>query len=52
LSVVENFDGDYDRYKLIEKIWKTLQVFSTIIDISTFPKYHLKTKRHLLEEIA
>lgn len=52
LSVVENFDGDYDRYKLIEKIWKTLQVFSTIIDISSFPKYHLKTKRHLLEEIA
>lgn len=52
LSVVENFDGDYDRYKLIEKIWKTLQVFSTVIDMSSFPKYHLKTKRHLLEEIA
>lgn len=52
LSVVENFDGDYDQYKLIEKIWKTLQVFSTVIDMSSFPKYHLKTKRHLLEEIA
>lgn len=52
LSVVENFDGDYDQYKLIEKIWKTLQVFSTVIDMTLFPKYHLKTKRHLLEEIA
>lgn len=52
LSVVENFDGDYDKYKLIEKIWKTLQVFSTVIDMDVFPKYHLKTRRHLLEQIA
>lgn len=52
LSVVENFDGDYDKYKLIEKIWKTLQVFSTVIDMDIFPKYHLKTRRHLLEQIA
>ena len=52
LSVVENFDGDYDQYKLIEKIWKTLQIFSTVVDVASFPKYHLKTKRHLLEQIA
>jgi DNA polymerase I len=52
LSVVENFNGDYDQYKLIEKIWKTLQIFSTIIDVSIFPKYHLKKQRHLLEQIA
>lgn len=51
LSVVENFDGDYDKYKLIEKIWKTLQIFSTVVDTTVFPKYHLKTKRHLLETI-
>ena len=53
LSLLENFDGDYDRYRLIEKIWKTLQIFSTVlIDIKTLPKYHLKTKRHLLESVA
>lgn len=49
LSVIENFDGDYDKFKLIEKIWKTLQVFSAVIDVSLFPKYHLKKQRHLLE---
>lgn len=53
LSLLENFDGDYDRYRLIEKIWKTLQIFSTVlIDIKSLPKYHLKTKRHLLESVA
>jgi DNA polymerase I len=53
LSLLENFDGDYDRYKLIEKIWKTLQIFSTVlVDIKDLPKYHLKTKRHLLENVA
>lgn len=53
LSLLEHFNGDYDRYKLIEKIWKTLQVFSTVlVDIKNLPKYHLKTKRHLLENVA
>lgn len=53
LSLLENFNGDYDKHRLIEKIWKTLQIFSNVVlDIPTFPKYHLKTKRHLLEQIA
>lgn len=53
LSLLENFDGDYDKYKLIEKIWKTLQIFSMVlVDIKNLPKYHLKTKRHLLENVA
>jgi DNA polymerase, archaea type len=51
LSVVENFDGNYDQYKLIEKIWKTFQIFSTVLDTGSLPKYHLKTKRHLLGEL-
>lgn len=50
LSLLENFDGDYDKYKLIEKIWKTIQIFSTVLDVSILPKYHLKTKRKLLDE--
>lgn len=50
LSLLENFNGDYDKYKLIEKIWKTMQIFSTVLDVSILPKYHLKTKRKLLDE--
>lgn len=51
LGLLERFNGDYDKYKLIEKIWKTFQVFSTVnVDIPLLPKYHLKTKRILLEK--
>ena len=50
LSLLENFDGDYDKFKLIEKIWKTMQIFSTVLDVTVLPKYHLKTRRKLLNE--
>ncbi|NDD84116.1 hypothetical protein EBZ38_07560 [bacterium] len=51
LSLVENFKRDYDEYKLMQKVWNTAQIFSSIIDTKTFTKFHLKTKRHLLEEL-
>lgn len=51
LSLVENFKRDYDEYKLMQKVWNTAQIFSSIIDTKVFTKYHLKTKRHLLDEL-
>jgi DNA polymerase elongation subunit (family B) len=49
LCLVENFTGDYDKFKLMEKIWDTMQVFANILDIKQFPKYHLKKQRSLVE---
>lgn len=51
LCLIENWDGDYDQYKLMEKVWKTMKTFENIIDMKQFEKYFLKTKRKLLEEI-
>ena len=52
LSLIDNFNGDYDKFKLMEKVWKTMKTFENIIDMEQFPKYHLKTKRKLLVNIG
>lgn len=51
LGITETFDGVYDEIKLIEKIWKTIKVFETILDIKKFPKYNLKKMQHLLTKL-
>lgn len=51
LGLIEQFDGNYNKIRLIEKIWKTVTIFETIIDKNIFVKYHLKGKRKLLEEL-
>ena len=51
LGLVEKFDGDYDPYKLISKIWATTKTFETVLDIKQFPKYHLKRQRDLISTI-
>jgi DNA polymerase, archaea type len=52
LSLVSNFNQNHDPYKLVEKLYKTVKTFETIIPIEQFPKYHLKTKRKLLVDIG
>lgn len=52
LCLAENFTGEYDKMKLIEKIWKSAQVFNNVIDTEkAFPKVHLKTKKALLDKL-
>lgn len=51
LGIIETYDENYDKIKLIEKIWKTVSIFETILDIKKFPKYHLKRSQKLLEEL-
>jgi hypothetical protein len=52
LSLSSNFNKDYDPFKLIEKLWRTIKTFESIIDIKQFPKYHLKTQRKLLANLG
>jgi DNA polymerase elongation subunit (family B) len=42
LSVIESFDGVYDVRKLIGKVYNTIKVFKTVLDMAQFKKYHNK----------
>lgn len=48
LSLVEKFDGDYDRSKFYEKIYKTARRFSTVIDDSIFLNYKIIKNQKVL----
>lgn len=50
LCLRENFDGTYDRDTLLSKLYKTLEVFDTIIQLELFPNFSLKRNRELLTE--
>lgn len=52
LCLVEQFDGCYDRLRLVEKVYKTLSIFDSVIDLTQFTKFHLKKNRGLLEELC
>lgn len=54
LKLGENWNKDnpdHDKFKLMESLWKTTKIFETVLDISQFEKYYLKTKRKLLVNI-
>lgn len=52
LRLIEDFDGNYNKPRLFEKLYKTALVFSSIIDIKKyFINYKLKRNTPLLEEI-
>ena len=42
LTLVEDFNGNYDKATLYKKLYKTLEIFSTLIDVDIFPNYSLK----------
>lgn len=45
LKLQQNWTGQHDPYKLMERLYKTLLIFQNLIDINSYPKYYLKTKR-------
>lgn len=51
LSLVERFNGEYNKNRLLEKVYKTLLIFSSVIDLSQFTKYHLIKNQKLLETL-
>ena len=49
LCLVEKFNGDYDRRKLLDKLYKTMLVFNTVINTKELlPNYALKKHRKIL----
>lgn len=51
LALVENFDGDYNKDKLLEKLYKTIEIFENVIDINLFLNYKLKRNKELLNDL-
>jgi len=52
LSLKENFNGDYCKDTLLKKLFATVKIFDTILDINQFPNYSLKKNKKLLEELV
>ncbi len=52
LCVQEKFDGTYDVETLLSKLYDTLSVFETVLDIETFPDFSLKRNQKLLALIS
>ena len=52
LVLAENFDGSYDKLKMCEKIYKSAQVFSSVIPVDElFINYKLKKNQKALEAL-
>ena len=52
LGLAEEFSGDYDKDKMLEKLYKTSEIFDTVIPEGTFINYKLKKNKKALEEIV
>ena len=42
LTMLEDFKGVYCKKTLLKKLYKTLEIFDTLIDVSLFPNFSLK----------
>lgn len=51
LCLRENFTGLYSVDTLLKKLYKNLDTFENLIDVSLFPDYSLKRNKGLLDEI-
>jgi DNA polymerase elongation subunit (family B) len=53
LCLIQNFNGDYSRTKLLEKLYKTAQIFETVLPVDDlFLNFKLKRNQELLKQIA
>lgn len=52
LCLAENFDGDYNKTRLLKNIHDTVSIFDTVLDVKAlFPNYSLKKNQKLLETL-
>lgn len=50
LKVIDEFDGDYDKWHYVSRVYKTVEILKNVIDMSRIVKYSLKSKRNLLDK--
>lgn len=51
VALAEDFRGLYSKKKYANKLYNTINVFSSVIDVSRFPKYHLKRHEKEFEQL-
>lgn len=51
LALAENFNGDYDKDKMLEKLYKTSEIFDTVLPDGIFVNYKLKKNKSKLQEL-
>jgi DNA polymerase elongation subunit (family B) len=50
LELAENFKGDYNRNRMLAKLYKTMETFENVLDVKELlPNYSLKRNKKLLE---
>jgi len=50
LKFPELYKNDHDKWHYVSRVYSTLSILKNIINIEEFEKYHLKSKRKLLEQ--
>lgn len=50
IKMIEDFDGDYDKWHYVQRVYKTVEILKNVVDIDQITKYHLKSNRKLLEK--
>lgn len=51
MSLIEKFDGDYNRTRLFKRLYDTVKIFDNVLDLSIFTNYSLKKNLKLLGDI-
>lgn len=50
VSLAENFNGTYNKVRLLKNLWDTISIFDTVVPVKElFTNYSLKTKYKLLD---
>lgn len=52
LALAEDFNGDYCKETMLKKLFLTIKIFETVLDINEFPNYSLKRNKKLVEELC
>lgn len=52
LQLMEKWENNHDKLRLIEKLYKTLCIFENVLDVSHYPKYHLKKQKEALNVLV
>lgn len=51
LRTVDDFTGTYDIEHYLKRVWMTVDILHTVVDMKRFIKYHLKSNLKLVEDL-